>query len=33
MSSELETKRLKREVLVRIIKAFLSDNFAENTRL
>lgn len=33
MSSELETKRLKREVLIRIIKAFLSDNFAENTRL
>ena len=31
--SELETKRLKREVLVRLIKAFLSDNFAENTRL
>ena len=33
MSSELETKILKREVLIRIIKAFLSDNFAENTRL
>ena len=32
-SSELETKRLKREVLVRLIKAFMSDNFAENTRL
>ena len=32
-SSELETKRLKREVLVRLIKAFLSDNFPENTRL
>ena len=31
--SELETKQLKREVLVRLIKAFLSDNFAENTRL
>ena len=33
ISSELETKRLKREVLVRLIRAFLSDNFAENTRL
>lgn len=32
-SSELETKRLKREVLVRLIKAFLSDNFTANTRL
>ena len=31
--SELETKQLKREVLVRLIKAFLSDNFTENTRL
>ncbi|MGN0919268.1 MAG: monomeric [FeFe] hydrogenase [Alphaproteobacteria bacterium] len=31
--SELETKRLKREVLVRLIKAFLSENFEENTRL
>ena len=30
---ELETKRLKREVLVRLVKAFLSDNFAENARL
>lgn len=30
---ELETKRLKREVLVRLIKAFMSDDFAENTRL
>ena len=30
---ELETKRLKREVLIRIIKAFMSDNFAENVRL
>lgn len=28
-----ETQRLKREVLVRLIKAFQSDNFAENTRL
>jgi len=33
MSSEVETKRLKREVLVRLIKAFLSDDFPENTRL
>ena len=33
MSSELETRRLKREVLVRIIKAFLSENFEENARL
>ena len=32
-TSELETRRLKREVLVRIIKAFMSDNFAENVRL
>lgn len=30
---EPETKQLKREVLVRLIKAFLSDNFPENTRL
>lgn len=33
MSEELETRRLKREVLVRIIKAFMSDNYAENVRL
>ena len=32
-SIELETKRLKHEVLVRMIKAFLSDDFPENTRL
>ena len=31
--SEIETKRLKREVLVRLIKAFMTDNFAENVRL
>lgn len=30
---ELETKKLKQEVLVRIIKAFISNNFCENTRL
>ncbi len=30
---ELETKRIKREVLVRLIKAFLSNDFSENTRL
>lgn len=33
MSEEIETKRLKREVLVRIIRAFMSDDFAENVRL
>lgn len=33
MSSELETRKLKREVLVRLVKAFLSDDFAEKTRL
>ena len=32
-SIELETKRLKHEVLIRLIKAFLSDDFPENTRL
>ena len=32
-SLEVETKRLKREVLVRLIKAYLSDNFSANTRL
>jgi len=32
-SAELETKQLKREVLVRLVKAFLSDDFAEKTRL
>ncbi len=32
-NSEIETKRLKREVLVRLVKAFLSEDFAENTRL
>lgn len=32
-NQEIETKRLKREVLVRLIKAFMSDNFEENTRL
>ncbi|NCB49237.1 MAG: 4Fe-4S dicluster domain-containing protein [Alphaproteobacteria bacterium] len=30
---EVETKELKRDVLVRIIKAFLSENFEQNTRL
>ncbi|MBO6280910.1 MAG: 4Fe-4S binding protein [Alphaproteobacteria bacterium] len=30
---ESDTKRLKQEVLIRLIKAFLSDDFAENTRL
>ena len=33
MSEELETKRIKREILVRIIKAFMSDNYEENVRL
>ena len=33
MSEELETKRIKREILIRIIKAFMSDNYAENVRL
>ena len=28
-----QTSHLKREILVRVIKAYLSDNFAENTRL
>ena len=28
-----ETSHIKREILVRLIKAFLSDDFAENTRL
>ena len=28
-----QTSHLKREILVRLIKAFLSDNFTENTRL
>ena len=28
-----QTSHLKREILVRLIKAFLSDNFEENTRL
>ncbi len=32
-NQEIETKRLKREVLIRLIKAFMSDDFAENTRL
>ena len=27
------TKKLKREILVRLVKAFMSDNFAENVRL
>jgi len=33
IDTELETKRLKREVLVRLIKAFLSDDFSANARL
>ena len=29
----IATKKLKREILVRLIRAFMSDNFAENVRL
>ncbi len=32
-STPKQTSHLKREILVRLIKAYLSDNFAENTRL
>ena len=32
-STPKETSHLKREILVRLIKAYLSDNFEENTRL
>lgn len=32
-NSENQTKHLKREILARIIKAFLKDNFEENVRL
>ncbi len=32
MNTPRETSHLKREILVRLIRAFLSDNFAENTR-
>ena len=33
INSPRETSRLKREILVRLIKAFYTDDFAENTRL
>lgn len=33
ISSPKQTSHIKREILVRLIKAFLSDNFEENTRL
>ena len=33
MNSPKQTSHLKREILVRLIKSFLSDNFEENTRL
>ena len=33
MNSPKQTSHLKREILVRLIRAFLSDNFEENTRL
>lgn len=33
VNSENQTKQLKREILARIIKAFLKDNFEENVRL
>ncbi|MBE6449845.1 MAG: 4Fe-4S dicluster domain-containing protein [Alphaproteobacteria bacterium] len=32
-TQEIETKYWKREVLIRLIKAFMSEDFAENTRL
>lgn len=32
-NKEIETRRLKREILVRLVRAFDSDNFGENTRL
>ena len=33
MDKNNQTAHLKREILVRTIKAFFSDNFEENTRL
>ena len=33
MNSPRQTSRLKREILVRLIKAFYSEDFAENARL
>ena len=33
MNSPRQTSHLKKEILVRIIKSYLSDNFEENTRL
>lgn len=33
INSPKQTSHLKREILVRLIRAFLSDNFEENTRL
>lgn len=33
LSPQKQTSHLKREILVRLIKAYLSDNYAENTRL
>lgn len=33
VNSPRQTSQLKREILVRLIKAYLSDNFEENTRL
>ena len=33
INSPRETSRLKREILIRLIKAFYTDDFAENTRL
>ena len=32
MNTPKQTSHLKREILVRLIKAYLSDNFEENTR-
>ena len=33
MNTPKQTAHLKKEILVRLIKAYLSDNFEENTRL
>lgn len=33
MNTPKQTANLKKEILIRLIKAYLSDNFEENTRL
>ena len=33
MNTPKQTSHLKREILVRLIKAYLSDNFEENTSI